>query len=449
MKKILLIGAGRTAASLVSYLKELAVEKNWEITVADQSLELAKQRAGDHPQVKAIRFDVFNDEQRETEVSEANVVISLLPEALHIHLVKDCIRYKVHLLTASYVSPQMKSFHEKAKKREIILLNEMGLDPGIDHMETMRIINEVRQKGGKITSLRSFGGGLVSPQCDDNPWGYKITWNPMNVVTAGMASARYVKNGELKIVPYNRLFIDTEIVDIPGLGRYEAYPNRDSVKYRDIYHLPELKNVYRGSLRKIGYCSAWNALVKIGLTDNRYIIPDSCMLTYNDFVSIYLNKRNGCTTREALLELLDESPDSPVMQKIEWLGLLSGRNVKVKNGSPAEILLDLLLEKWEFKKDDKDMVILHTEVEYELEGETEKMTSSIIVHGKDSTNTAMSATVGLPLAIGANLVLDEKIKERGVMIPIYEDIYNPALTKLAELGIKPTEQIIKSNWRII
>jgi len=442
MKRILLIGAGRTASSLVSYLKELAAEKDWEITVADQSLELAKQKAGNHPKIKAIKFDVFNDEQRATEVSEANVVISLLPEALHIHLVKDCIKHKVHLLTASYVSPKMKSYHEEAQKRGIILLNEMGLDPGIDHMETMRIINEVKQKGGKTTSLRSFGGGLVAPQCDDNPWGYKITWNPMNVVTAGMPSARYVKDGKLKIVPYNRLFLDTEIVDIPGLGRYEAYPNRDSVKYRDIYHLQEIKNVYRGSLRKIGYCSAWNALIKIGLTDNRYNIPDSHMLTYNDFVSIYLSKGTGQTTGEALLELLDESPGSPIMKKIEWLGLLSDKKVKVKNGNPAEILLDLLLEKWEFQKDDKDMVILHTEVEYEREGQKEKIVSSIIVYGKDSTNTAMSATVGLPLAIVTNLVLDEEIKERGVMIPIYEDIYKPALAKLAELGIKPTEQVL-------
>jgi len=445
MKKILLVGAGRTATALINYLKELAEEKDWVITVADQSLELAKQRAGNHPKVKAIRFDVLNDEQRNTEVSEANVVISLLPEALHIHLVKDCIKHKVHLLTASYVSPQMKSFHEEAEKKGIIFLNEMGLDPGIDHMESMRIINEVRQKGGKITSLRSFGGGLVSPKYDDNPWGYKITWNPMNVVTAGMASARYVKEGRLKIVPYNRMFLDTDIIDIPGLGKYEAYPNRDSVKYRDIYQVPEIKNVYRGSLRKIGYCSAWNALVKIGLTDNRYIIPDSCTLSYNDFVSIYLSKKTRCTTREALLELLGESPDGPVMKKIEWLGLLSDKKVKVKNGSPAEILLDLLLEKWEFQKDDKDMVILHTEVEYEFEGEIGKIVSSIIVYGKDSTNTAMAATVGLPLAIGANLVLDEKIKERGVVIPIHEDIYNPTLAKLAELGIKPTEQILMTT----
>ena len=445
MKKILLVGAGRTATALINYLKELAEEKDWVITVADQSLELAKQRAGNHPKVKAIRFDVLNDEQRNTEVSEANVVISLLPEALHIHLVKGCIKHKVHLLTASYVSPQMKSFHEEAEKKGIIFLNEMGLDPGIDHMESMRIINEVRQKGGKITSLRSFGGGLVSPQSDNNPWGYKITWNPMNVVTAGMASARYVKDGKLKIVPYNRMFLDTDIVDVPGLGRYEAYPNRDSVKYREIYQVPEIKNVYRGSLRKIGYCAAWNALVKIGLTDNRYIIPDSCTLTYNDFVSIYLSKKTGCTTREALLELLDESPDSPVMNKIEWLGLLGDKKVKIKNGSPAEILLDLLLEKWEVQKDDKDMIILHTEVEYEFEGEIGKIVSSIIVYGKDSTNTAMAATVGLPLAIGANLVLDEKIKERGVVIPIHEDIYNPTLAKLAELGIKPTEQVLMTT----
>lgn len=442
MKKVLVLGAGRTATSLVAYLKKQSEEQDWQVTIGDQSLELAKFRAADHPRIKPVKFNVFDDKQREKKISQADVIISILPENLHVHLLRDCLKHKVHLVTASYVSPGMRSVHDEAHKQDVILLNEMGLDPGIDHMETMRIINEVKGKGGTLTSLRSFGGGLIAPQSDDNPWGYKITWNPMNVVIAGMASARYVKDGKLKVVPYNRLFLDTEIVEIPGVGKFEAYPNRDSIKYRKIYHVPRIPNVYRGSLRKIGYCSAWNALVKIGLTDNRYVIPDSHTLTYNDFVSIYLTRRNGETTKEALMEFLDESPDSNIMDKIEWLDLLSDRKVRVKNGTPAEILLDLLQHKWEFKEEDRDMVILQTEVEYKLNGNKEKTISSFVVYGKDSSNTAMSTTVGYPLGIGAKLILNDKIKERGVMIPVHSDIYNPALKELAELGVKPTEKVL-------
>jgi saccharopine dehydrogenase (NADP+, L-glutamate forming) len=442
-KKILVIGAGRTAFTLIEYLQKQAEIQNWQITIADQSFELAKFRAGKNKLTKPIKFDVFDESQRDDEISLADVVVSLLPETLHIHLVKECLKYKVHLVTASYVSDQMNSFHEQAIKRNVILLNEMGLDPGIDHMETMRIINEVRQKGGTISSLKSYGGGLVADESNSNPWGYKITWNPMNVVTAGMASARYYKDGQLKVVPYNRIFLDTEIVEIPGIGKFESYPNRDSIKYKRIYHIPKIPNVYRGSLRRIGYCEAWNAFVQLGITDNRYIIPDSDSLTYEEFVSIYLDKKDGKSTREQLLEFLNVKADSKIMKKIDWLGLISKKEVKIKDGKPAEILLELLKEKWEFKKNDKDMVILQTEVGYQIEKRKEKIISSLILFGKNSDNTAMSATVGLPLGIGVNLILNNKIKERGVLIPIHSDIYKPALRELSELGINPKERIVK------
>jgi len=447
VKKIFVVGAGRTAISLISYLTQKAREHNWFITVGDQSLELAMQKTAGLPNTKAIQFNVFNATQRHKEISKADLVISLLPETLHIHLVEDCLEYKTNLITASYVSDRMREYDSDAHEAGIILLNEMGLDPGIDHMEAMRLITKIKDKGGSLVSLKSYGGGLITPESDTNPWGYKITWNPMNVVISGMASARYMKDNKLKIVPYNRLFLDTEIVDVPGIGRYEAYPNRDSIKYRKIYHLPRIPNVYRGSLRKVGYCEAWNALVKIGLTDNRYIVPDSHKLTYEEWVSIYLMHRNGYTTKEALLEFLDLSPDSKIMKKIEWLGLLSHKKIRVKNATPADILLDLLKEKWEFKKDDRDMVILQTEVEYKLNGKQEKIISSIVVKGKDSTHTAMSETVGLPLGIGAYLVLTNQIKERGVVIPVHRDIFRPALKELNNLGIKPNEIVteIKSD----
>jgi saccharopine dehydrogenase-like NADP-dependent oxidoreductase len=443
MKKVLVVGAGRTSTSLISYLIKKAEEQNWHITVADQSLKLAKQKTGGHPKTRAISFDALNKKHREREIKKADVVVSLVPPELHHHLVEECLENKVHLVTASYVTPEMKNFHDRAVRSDVLLLNEMGLDPGIDHMDTMRLITKIKNKGGKIISLKSFGGGLIAPECEDNPWGYKFTWNPMNIVTAGMASARYVKDGKLKIVPYNRLFLDTEIVEIPGVGKYEAYPNRDSIKYRRIYHLPNIPNVYRGSLRKIGFCKAWNALIRIGLTDNRYIVPDSHRMTYKEWLSIYLNKRNGNSVKESMMEFLGIKIDSDVMRKIKWLGLLSDKQIKVKNAKPAEILLDLLKQKWALKKDDIDMVILQTEIEYRLENRKEKMISSLVIKGEDPNNTAMSRTVGIPLGIAVNLIMNNKIKERGVVIPVYPDIFKPVLKELTEYGITPKEKIIR------
>jgi saccharopine dehydrogenase-like NADP-dependent oxidoreductase len=417
MKNILIVGAGRSSASLINYLLEKSIQADWQLTIADKSLELAKQKAANHQRAKAIKFDVMEEEQREILISNSDIVVSLLPETYHIHLVKHCIKHKTNLVTASYVSKQMADFDEAAKDAGLIFLNEMGLDPGIDHMDTMRLLKKVQGKGGKLISLRSYGGGLIAPECDDNPWGYKITWNPMNVVYAGMASARYVKDGKLKIVPYNRLFRDTHLVEVPGLGQFEAYPNRDSIKYILIYNIPEIPNLYRGSLRKIGFCIAWNAIVQIGLTDNRYIVPESNKLTYKEWLSFYLNEQNVDSIKLALMNFLNESEESDIIKKIEWLGLLGSEKIPLTDVSPAEILLDLLKKKWNFSEKDKDMVILQSEVEYELEGKIEKIVSSLVVYGKEGFNTAMSASVGLPIGIGTNLILSNKVKEKGVVIP--------------------------------
>lgn len=440
MKNILVIGAGRTSTSLIDYLVKKAPGNDWFITVADQSLELALSKAKNYPRTKAIQFDIFNDKARSAQIAKVDIVASLLPETLHIHLIKDCLLNKVHLVTASYVSSQMAAYDEQAKDAGLIFLNEMGLDPGIDHMDTLRLINRIKHSGGELISLRSFGGGLVSPESDDNPWGYKITWNPMNVVSAGMASARYVKDGKLKIVPYNRLFLDIHPVEIPGYGKLEAYPNRDSIKYRRIYNVPRIPNVFRGSLRKPGFCKAWNALVQIGLTDNRYTVPDADRLSYHEWLSFYLNKKNSSSTKKALAHFLDEPVDGKLIKKIEWLGLLTDEKIELKDATPAEILLDLLQKKWKFTEKDKDMVILHTEVEYLIDESCKKITSTLLLQGKENFNTAMSVAVGLPMGVGVNLILSKKISERGVIIPIYPDIYKPALKELAELGISFKEE---------
>jgi len=444
MKNILVIGAGRTSSSLINYLLDKSKELDWIITVADQSLEIAEEKVANHPRAKAIMFDVLDDEQRAVQISKADIVVSLLPETFHINLVKDCIKFRVHLVTASYISQQMALFDNEVKDAGLIFLNEMGLDPGIDHMDTMRLISKVKDNGGNLISLKSYGGGLIAPECDDNPWGYKITWNPMNVVTAGMASARYVKDEKLKIVPYNRVFRETHLVEVPGLGKFESYPNRDSIKYRRIYDIPHIPNVFRGSLRKIGFCKAWNALIQIGLTDNRYIVPDSDKFNYNDWISFYFDKKNGKSTKQALIDFLGEQEESDIIKKIEWLGLLSEEKIQLSDVSPAEILLDLLKRKWKFGENDKDMVILQTELEYEIGNKIEKLVSSLVLYGKPKFNTAMSASVGLPLGIGTKLILNNSIKEKGVIIPIYPDIYEPAMIELAQLGIKPLEVITSS-----
>ncbi len=441
MKNILVIGAGRTSSSLINYLVGKSVDRDWFITIADQSLELATSKAKNHPRAKATQLDIFNDEQRAALISRADIVASLLPETLHIHLVKDCLLNKVHLVTASYVSQQMASYDQQAKDAELIFLNEMGLDPGIDHMDTLRLINKVKHRGGNLISLRSFGGGLVSPESDDNPWGYKITWNPMNVVIAGMAGARYVQDGKLRIVPYNRVFLDTHPVEIPGVGMFESYPNRDSIKYRRIYNVPSIPNVFRGSLRKPGFCKAWNSLVQIGLTDNRYLVPDAQKLTYGELLSFYLPRKNSLTTKQKLVRFLNESDESEILKKIEWLGLLSDEKIELNDSTPAEILLELLQKKWKFTENDKDMVILHTEVEYQIEAICEKISSTLVIYGEKNFSTAMSTTVGLPMGVGVNLILSNKISEQGVIIPIYPDIYEPALKELAELGIVFKEEI--------
>jgi len=441
IKQLLVLGAGRTASSLINYLASKARENDWQITIADMSLELAASKAKNLSRTKAIQFNIFNEEERSELLKKMDIVVSLLPETLHIHLVKDCLRFKVHLVTASYVSSQMASFDEQVKKAGLIFLNEMGLDPGIDHMDTLRLINKIKHKGGRLVSLRSYGGGLIAPESDDNPWGYKITWNPMNVVIAGMASARYVQDGKLRIVPYSRLFLDIHPVEIPGVGKLEAYPNRDSIKYRRIYSVPKIPNVFRGSLRKPGFCKAWNALVQIGLTDNRYFVPDADKLSYNELLSFYFLKNKNMSTKEELINFLNETDGSDLVKKIEWLGLLSEEKIELAEATPADILLALLQKKWKFTEKDKDMVILHTEIEYEIDGKSEKITSTLVLYGKENYKTAMSETVGLPLGVGVNLISNNRISERGVIIPIHQDIYKPALKELSELGIVFNEKI--------
>jgi saccharopine dehydrogenase-like NADP-dependent oxidoreductase len=440
MKNILLIGAGRSASSLIKYLLDHSVEENWKVTVSDVSLELVKQKTKDHPNSRSIAFDINNKEQREAEIMRADIVISMLPASMHLNAAKDCVRFKKHLATASYVSKEMNELHTEAKAAGIILMNEIGLDPGIDHASAMKVIDHIHSEGGELTSFKSYCGGLVAPESNDNPWGYKFSWNPRNVVLAGQGTAQYIEHAAYKFIPYNRLFTQTETIEVESHGKFDAYANRDSLSYRAFYDIEKIPTMIRGTLRMPGYCKAWNVFVKLGWTDDTYQISASGTLTYKQLLEAYLPAGKQ-DVKEKLKAFMGNEMDEEVMSRIEWLEIFGDRKIRLNNATPAQILQDLLEEKWKLKEHDKDMIVMQHQFGYiTKDKEVRGLTSSLVVKGEDQTYTAMAKTVGLPLAITAKLILQGKITARGVVIPTIKEIYEPVLAELENFGIRFEEK---------
>ncbi len=435
MKQILILGAGRSASDLISYMLQHAEENDWQVTVGDISVDTAEMKIGGHPRGKAVYFDCYDEHIMRRHINGADIVISLLPPGMHAAAAKIALEYNAHVVTASYASKEMREMDAEAKRRGLTFLNELGADPGIDHMNGMRSIDKILSKGGDLRSFTSFCGSLIAPESNDNPWGYKFTWSPMNVITAGDGGARYYKNNKLRCIPYHRLFADPQIVHLPGFGKFEAYANRDSIPYRKKYQLDDIPTMIRATLRLPGFCEGWNALIQIGLTANNYRIDGSEKLTHREWVSSYLPEQGGRTLEETLAQFLQTDQSSELMQRILWTGLLSDRPITRENGTPAEILLDLLLDKWQFKSGDTDMLVFYDRQEYQLDGELYEHISYMVTKGKDHLHTAISRTVGLPAAIGARLILQGKIKTRGVILPLDKEVYDPILNELEELGI--------------
>ena len=449
MKNILLIGAGRSASTLIKYLLDNSGKENWKITVADLSAELARQKTNNHPNSHAIALDISNEEQRANEISKVDLVISMLPATMHLPVAKECLKQKKNLVTASYVSKQMHDLNADAKKAGVIFLNEMGLDPGIDHLSAMKVIDEVHTKGGTMVTFRSYCGGLVAPESNDNPWGYKFTWNPRAVVMAGQsgdsagATAQYLENGKVKYVPYTRLFSNAHTISVDGYGKFEAYANRDSLSYMDLYGLHDVKNMLRGTLRMPGFCRAWNAFIQLGLTDDNCKVSNSEKISYSELIESFLPEGKG-GVKKKMAKFLKEKNNSPVMKKLDWLGIFKNQKIGLKDSSPAEILLDLLMKKWSLKSNDKDMVVMQHIFEYTTpttKNKLQRLTSSMVVIGENQIDTAMSKTVGLPLGIATKLILEGKINLKGVWIPTVKEIYDPVLAELENYGIHFVEKI--------
>jgi saccharopine dehydrogenase (NADP+, L-glutamate forming) len=441
MKNLLIIGAGRSATALITYILAQAQKNNFLVTVADADIELARKKINDHSHGRAIWLDASKPNDRRDVIARHDVVVSLLPPQMHLEVALDCIALGKHMVTASYVSKQVFRLGDEARQRALVFMNELGLDPGIDHMSAMQRIDEIKKNGGKITAFYSYTGGLVAPESDDNPWHYKFSWNPRNVVLAGQGTAQFLEEGKLKYIPYRRLFRQYRLVDIPQMGEWEVYANRDSLLYREAYGLQNIRTLFRGTIRHRGFCDAWNALVRIGLTDATFPIVDSDQLTYHDLMEAFLGiSQHTGSVKDRIAKMLETEPDSDIMQKLEWLGLFSKRRIKMMNATPALILENLLLEKWSLNPEDQDMVIMQHVFEYELAKKKRKKTSTLIMKGNNSEETAMSRLVGLPLGIFVNLLMQGKISTTGVNIPTMPEVYEPVMAELAEYGVEFVEE---------
>jgi saccharopine dehydrogenase (NADP+, L-glutamate forming) len=440
MKTILVLGAGRSSSSLIHYLLTHAPTHDWQIVVGDISAKSALERIRSSRHGSAIRFDIHEEANSSANIEASDVVISLLPANLHPLVAKHCIALKKHFLNASYVSDEMNALHADALANDLLFLNECGLDPGIDHMSAMQVIDKIKNGGGILTSFESFTGGLIAPDTDpENPWRYKFTWNPRNVVMAGQGTAKYLMEGQFKYIPYHQLFSRTTPVTVLG-KQYEGYPNRDSLKYLTTYGLGEIETMVRGTLRHAGYCSAWNILVQLGCCDDTYNMEGVDQMSHEDFINSFLDYRPGLSAEEKICAAFRLAAESGEIQRLRWSGFFSPEKIGLSHGTPAQILEHILTKKWKLGKGDKDFIVMWHRFGFQIEGKYKSIISHLTVTGENEVETAMAKTVGIPLGIATKLLLQGKIKKRGVVIPIDKEIYDPVLAELTTLGIRLDEQ---------
>ena len=433
MKKILLFGAGKSATCLIDYLCVACEENNWLLVVCDADLPLAQSKIKNCANAKAVSVDVSNEENRVDLIKDAAIVISMLPPHLHFLVANSCLHFSKHLLTASYIDAEIKKLEKQIEDEGLLFLCEMGLDPGIDHMSAMKIFDQIKNQGGKINSFKSHCGGLVSPESDDNPWHYKITWNPGNIVMAGSSGAVYKLNGSIVTIPYHKIFADNEVVNVPGLFPLAWYPNRDSLTYIDTYGLQNIETFVRTTLRHASFCRGWNIIVNTGLTDLNDYDEIKNDKTYNEWFLEKNSKRKNPTDTTKFKNEFDE--------QAAYIGLTSNVPIEVPIKNSALLLQNLLEKKLAMQPHDKDMIVMLHEIDFEIGGVRKGIKSCLMVKGDDQQRTAMAKTVGLPLGIVAKLIMQDKIRIRGLHIPVAKEIYEPVLSELELLQIKFNEDI--------
>lgn len=443
-KVILVLGAGRSSSSLIAHLLGQAEVEGWEIHVGDLSLAAAEAKVGNHACGVAFALSGEDNSERDARIASADLVISMLPAFMHVEVARVAIAAGVNVITPSYVSPEMKALDAEARAAGVLVLNEVGLDPGIDHMSAMQVIDEIRAKGGRMVGFASYCGGLVAPASDDNPWHYKLSWNPRNVVLAGQGgSATFLDQGRVRVVPPHRTFQTLTPIEVDGRA-YDGYPNRDSLGYRELYGLHDVETLVRGTLRCAGFSPSWDVLVQLGMVRDDATLTWAEGISWADWTRTFLpaDAEVGRTVRDAVRHVTGAGEDD--LDRLAWLGLFDEASGPDRvTGTPAQIVEALVTVKWVLRPEDRDMIVMWHRFDYELNGERKARTSSLCLEGKDSVFTAMSDTVGLPMALAVKPLLNGEFGTTGVDVPMSRTYYEPLLKGLEELGIRFVEQEIE------
>ena len=443
MKNILVLGAGKSAPYLIHTLLQRAETGGWTVVVGDIDPAAAEAAVSGHPRGRAVAFDMEDEARVGREFAGADLVVSMLAPAFQLPIAKACLAFGCHLVTVSYTNPKVRELDAEARAKGLLFLNELGLDPGIDHMSAAQLLAAIRADGGRVLGFKSYGSGVPAPESIDNPLQYVITWNPGNVAKAGAAGAIYRYMGQTKVVPGHRVFEHTWPVKVDGVGPMEAYPNRDSLEYLQTFGLESVGTMIRATLRYPGYAETWLQIVRLGLTNDTVVIPGLQERSYRDVVKMFLPLEDrGAHVEMQVANLLGISPTGSMMRNLAWLGLFSKEKVRGRGRTAAAMLADLLLDKLVLAPEQRDMVVLLHEFDVELQdGRLQKRVATLVHKGDPGGFTAMARTVGLPAAIAAQLVLEGRIHARGCAIPVAEEIHAPILAELAAAGISFVERI--------
>lgn len=431
MKTILVLGAGMVSRPMIRYFLD---QPNYHVIMASRTVSKAEQMIDGHPQGEAISLDVNDDKKVEDLISKADVVVSLLPYTYHVKVAEMCIQHKKQMITTSYVSDAMRALDQKAKTAGILILNECGLDPGIDHMSAMRIIHEVEKKNGKVISFKSTTGALPAHEANNNPFGYKFSWSPRGVLLASRNAAKWLENGKEISIPGEQLFENYSIQDVKGTGAFENYPNRNSIPYKEIYGLKHAQTVYRGTFRMTGWCETIRAIVALGWLSEE---PPKGFTgkTYGDLTRHLIGAKPKDDLPQMTAKILGLKPYAAILKRLQWLGLFGDEPLPVDKNNPLDYLNVLTLQKMSMGPHERDMVVMHHEFIAEYKTKKEYITSTLVDYGIPDEDTSVARTVALPAAIAVKMILNKQITLNGVHIPVIPEIYNPILDELEGLGI--------------
>ena len=430
-KKIVILGAGKSSSYLIKYLYDKRKELNISLNV------FSDYRPSYIDEFNEINFTILDikDKEKLIQILKGTyIVVSLLPPFLHFEIAEICSKNKINMITASYLDEKIKTLEKSFIENDCFLFMEMGLDPGIDHMSAMKMIDKLN-KSNKIIEFESYTGGLVKLDKKNNPWGYKFTWNPMNVILAGAGGAKYLKEGISKSISYDEIFKDLTSINIPENEYFEGYANRDSLKYKSLYNLNDIKTLKRGTLRHKGFCETWSLLIDLRLTSNSKTLYNANEMTFFDFFNYNIKAEDFNGLKKVLDEVYGVKKDSQVFKNLEWSGFFSNKKISIKKGKFSDFLLSILLDKWTLSKGDIDLIVMTHSFIYKSEKKINKLISYLRIEGDNNIYTAMSKTVGLPMAVLIEHILKNGIDKKGIQLPFNKDIYNPILKKLKKLGI--------------